>query len=391
MEAIPMIRSSSSGSVPPTTSTQLEMPQDTLLQQAPLCPTTNEENRPYSWALITTSTPPPPSSANQDVNLSTTNNPVPFSQSSPFTGNTTDMTFNHHDYLQLGFTFHKPPSSTQRFLEGKPRLKRRSTSNSKRHQQSMSTLMMAACGIPMTMANLTIDTNSSSTSSSSASLTTPPSSTLSPEVPSFNNPNMDLQFDYLTQQLETLSSHHPDTSSLNDVEEFTTILSNILLPQVSHPTPTPTPTTPPPPPPLLSQQQQPIRSHCGSFVPLSNCCQDLGVNGGESVVITITPLLTDPSKQQTNTTTSTTTTTTTTRIVTCYCGQQCICPGCLVHPGNFLLGNDPYTGLLPSSSSSCYCSDEEDTSNKTTMIVEANTNDIFNLNNNTNYMSFSPS
>ncbi|KAI8072600.1 hypothetical protein BC940DRAFT_144067 [Gongronella butleri] len=75
---------------------------------------------------------------------------------------------------------------------------------------------------------------------------------------------------------------------------------------------------------------------------------------GESVVITTTPLPRwqqhhppqhQPQSQehqlQQHHTISTT------RIVTCYCGPNCTCPGCLVHPTNSLFasqGLDPYAG-----------------------------------------------
>lgn len=104
---------------------------------------------------------------------------------------------------------------------------------------------------------------------------------------------------------------------------------------------------------------------CGSFASAPTC-QPSGANQGESVVITITPL---PKPDQAASS-EMASTTTTTRIVTCYCGPSCNCPGCLVHPGNSFLGNpalDPYAGLVPSNqttscssaSSSCGSDDEE--------------------------------
>ncbi|CAO3591806.1 unnamed protein product [Absidia cylindrospora] len=72
---------------------------------------------------------------------------------------------------------------------------------------------------------------------------------------------------------------------------------------------------------------------------------------GESVIITMTPLPKwnsppqqndlQTSQQQQQTTISTT------KIVTCYCGPSCTCPGCLVHPTSSLFasqGLDPYAG-----------------------------------------------
>lgn len=72
---------------------------------------------------------------------------------------------------------------------------------------------------------------------------------------------------------------------------------------------------------------------------------------GESVIITMTPLpkwnsasqqndlQTSPQQQQTAIST--------TKIVTCYCGPSCTCPGCLVHPTSSIFasqGLDPYAG-----------------------------------------------
>lgn len=210
---------------------------------APLCPTAPPEDTSYSWALVSSSAPPAP---------------------------------------EIGFTFHKP--SSQRFLDGQPRTRRRRS----------------------TKQNV-LSPNTTSTIS-------PPSQPAS----SIGEP-MDMQFEYLTEQLELLSQ---DTNTFHPEEDLTAILNNVL--------------SEPPVPPIN-------RSQCGSFVPNPTCCQSK--NPGESVIITITPLAQDNTSA------------TSTRIVTCYCGQNCTCPGCLVHPGNFFLGNDPYAG--PSSSSSCYGSDEE--------------------------------
>ncbi|KAI9304342.1 hypothetical protein BJ944DRAFT_87321 [Cunninghamella echinulata] len=73
-----------------------------------------------------------------------------------------------------------------------------------------------------------------------------------------------------------------------------------------------------------------------------------GSRVGESVVITITPLNESHHPLQN-------TNQVRTRIVTCYCGSQCRCQGCLVHPGNFLIGDqlmDPFHGF-PTNSSTC--------------------------------------
>ncbi|KAI8146170.1 copper fist DNA binding domain-containing protein [Fennellomyces sp. T-0311] len=110
------------------------------------------------------------------------------------------------------------------------------------------------------------------------------------------------------------------------------------------PPPTPRPTAPPPAPPA-------VVSCCGSFASSSACQPSSGQS--ESVVITITPL---PKQQDDQVTT-------TTRVVTCYCGPACVCPGCLVHPANAFL--DPYAGLYPmqqqsSSSASSTCGSDDD-------------------------------
>ncbi|KAI9277888.1 copper fist DNA binding domain-containing protein [Sporodiniella umbellata] len=129
-----------------------------------------------------------------------------------------------------------------------------------------------------------------------------------------------MPLDYPKQPLEALPE------SWANAEELTAILNTMF----ERETPLPTP-----------------RSHCGSFN--THCCQP--VSEGESVVITITPLAHSKDPHLT-----------TTRIITCYCGSLCTCPGCLVHPNHFFLANDPYSGppLLNSSASSSYGSDEED-------------------------------
>jgi hypothetical protein len=360
------------------TPTQMNVTRDTLL--APLCPTApsavKEENLSYSWALITS-----PSSNQVDL---------PNTSSAPSNQLFTDMMMDDdneesNNNLHLGFIFHKPTSS-QRFLDGQPRIRRRRST--KRTTTTAPTTASTPNRLPINaLVDLTVDTLTE------YSLSTPPSSAVSPHPPSSNSSAiaacepMDMQFDYLTQQLEILSN----TSNTNDnfmgdlanAEELTAILNNVLQkdeieeggsvsstanshrssvstsvePLVSQPTTNP----------MMPNTTPMNRSHCGSFVPRSKCCKPLGATGGESVVITITPLNTsntDPiDKQQQHMYP------TTTRIVTCYCGNQCTCPGCLVHPGNFFLGSDPYSGpLIPSSSasSSCYGSDEEDTTTSNT-------------------------
>ncbi|KAI7875462.1 hypothetical protein K492DRAFT_173362 [Lichtheimia hyalospora FSU 10163] len=132
-----------------------------------------------------------------------------------------------------------------------------------------------------------------------------------------------------------------------------------------------TPTTAFSPPPSLYQHQSMMpQQHTPPSQPppfpssmcRGGCCScpptDSSMAQGESVVITITPLPKQQGGGQDHTTA-----TTMTRVVTCYCGPSCICPDCLVHPGNSFLANmDPYAGLMnphqSSSSSSCGSDDD---------------------------------
>ncbi|CAO3607860.1 unnamed protein product [Mucor hiemalis] len=99
---------------------------------------------------------------------------------------------------------------------------------------------------------------------------------------------------------------------------------------------------------------------CGSFAPHSNCAPAID-SQGESVVITITPISTllnqEQLKQQMEVNNKPFT-----RVVTCYCGYSCICPGCFVHPNNYLNQHvnmqQPFMQL--SSNSSSYSSDDEE-------------------------------
>lgn len=336
-----------------------------------------EENLSYSWALITS-----PSSNQIDL-------PVDSIASSNNTNLFTDMMLDDDSNLQhLGFIFHKP-TSTQRFLDGQPRTRRRRSTTQKRTIAANSTTVTPTNYSNRLPANALVDSVLTIDTIHDYSLSTPPSSAVSPHHLSSLSTHepMDVQFDYLTEQLEILSSNSSNSyiGDLSNADELTAILNNVLqkddddisLPSVSSyssnnttlkSTSTKRKSTPIIP---TTTTASITPSHCGSFVPLSKCCKPMGAIGGESVVITITPL--------TNTTTTSDTNSmmmmleddqtqqkTTTRIVTCYCGNQCTCPGCLVHPSNFFLGTDPYSGLMmnPSSSasSSCYGSDEEELS-----------------------------
>ncbi|CAO3697225.1 unnamed protein product [Rhizopus microsporus] len=67
-------------------------------------------------------------------------------------------------------------------------------------------------------------------------------------------------------------------------------------------------------------KEPPINRLCGSMIP-HQCTTSIPLTKGESVVMTMTPLHTSAMPV--------------TRIVTCYCGEACICPGCFVHPDNY--------------------------------------------------------
>ncbi|ORZ00641.1 copper fist DNA binding domain-domain-containing protein [Syncephalastrum racemosum] len=95
---------------------------------------------------------------------------------------------------------------------------------------------------------------------------------------------------------------------------------------------------------FLDQLTQP---EYGCSLP-SPCCASTNVDSsstGESVMVTITPL-----------TTMARMTTTTTRILTCYCGDNCVCPGCLVHPKQ----QQQQQQQMTTKTSSLYYSSDED-------------------------------
>lgn len=433
---VPMIKSSSShlgfnqyqqSSSPSSSSSNQQEVAHSLL--APLCPTVplvkEEENLSYSWALITS-----PLSNQMDIPTSTSNTAALISNATTTTAamesnqlftdmmmdTGDDLDTNNNNNMHLGFIFHKPTS--QRFLDGQPRVRRRRSNKQQQPLQQRPTATTnantSANRLPVNAlidsSNLTINTLTD------YSLSTPPSSAVSPHPPSSSNSSlaaacepMDMHFDYLTEQLEILSNNSNNNDNfmgdLANAEELTAILNNVFkedeLDSVStnshrsststiatgtvasdhtmnssnHATTTTTTTT------ATTAMPTTIRSQCGSFVPRPTCCKPTAtasnISNGESVVITITPLSTNNNtadKQQQDYPT-------TTRIVTCYCGNQCTCPGCLVHPGNFFLGNDPYAGpLIPSSnSSSCYGSDEEDLSATITASIFNNNNSNYNM------------
>lgn len=154
----------------------------------------------------------------------------------------------------------------------------------------------------------------------------------------------------LLNSLMTRPSNQDTTNmATNPTTAFSTPSSMYQQPSMMPQQHTPSPQT---------QAPLPSTSMCGG-----GCCSCPPTNSsmaqGESVVITITPL----PKQQSGEQQDHTTATTMTRVVTCYCGPSCICPDCLVHPGNSFLANmDPYAGLMnphqSSSSSSCGSDDD---------------------------------
>ncbi|KAI8087752.1 uncharacterized protein B0P05DRAFT_569687 [Gilbertella persicaria] len=72
---------------------------------------------------------------------------------------------------------------------------------------------------------------------------------------------------------------------------------------------------------------------CGSIIPHASCSALVGQPQKESVMVTITPL----SNQQQEVPQFDSHQASSSRIVTCYFGSNCVCPGCLVHPNNATL------------------------------------------------------
>lgn len=177
----------------------------------------------------------------------------------------------------------------------------------------------------------------------------------------------------LTMDLDTVFSQmtpvsQPSPADTCQSDELTALLSNLLTPAEGgedvvqpHPTttapPQPRPPPPQPQPSLPAAERVSCCGFCGPCRPTASHDQE------ESVVVTITPL---PKQVASRSSSSTPTAPTMTRVVTCYCGPSCTCPGCLVHPGNSFLGNptlDPYAGPLAHqtmSSASSSCESDED-------------------------------
>jgi hypothetical protein len=316
--------------------------------------------------------------------------------------------FANDDSVNLGFIFHK--SSSQRFLEGQPRPPRKKSV--KKQQQQ-----------PLSASSSSSQTSKQQQQRSSS----PQSCNMNPILPT----TMECSQQNFMLPMMDLDLQSPSSGSDNGVltADLAMILNNVLKPLEQQPfkseeemmnhelanleltqnasmmmyptssssttaaSTSSTPGTPPypPRPQHLLQQQQQLASYLSndgstassSTTSSSNgtlpqqpqqqqafdqvgCCggyttQCRSDGPGESVVITIAPLsatTNNPLQGSENVRT---------RIVTCYCSGNCTCPGCLVHPGNFLAGDpfmDPYRGLstCPSSTaSSIYsASDDED-------------------------------
>ncbi|ORX58849.1 hypothetical protein DM01DRAFT_1333465 [Hesseltinella vesiculosa] len=277
------------------------------------------------------------------------------------------------DPVNLGLIFHK--SNTQRFLEGQPRPPRKKSTSRKR---------------PASPHHLATVQQPSSTGSGSTSLSSTPSSSSYLAINDKAN-------DETLMSLLDLPSSTPLTVNNEQEADLAAILNNVLRPTdtkmevdidfvpapnpmyeasvidnlasaVDPPAVTPTgfaqdammmpiyPTSSPVQPPQHAQHG------CSGNSLDNSMCPNGQLNMAESVIITIAPLsatTNHPMQEQMRT-----------RIVTCYCGASCTCPGCLVHPGDFRVGDqymDPFSGFPTSSAcpsstaSSIYsASDDED-------------------------------
>ncbi|GAA5804677.1 hypothetical protein HPULCUR_010180 [Helicostylum pulchrum] len=160
------------------------------------------------------------------------------------------------------------------------------------------------------------------------------------------------EYSYSNNQMSVDMTRSPTTNSFSSSSSTTAFLF------------------PPPQQQNIQQQQTTIQQQpmvCGSFTSHSNCSPAIDTQG-ESVVITITPLSTlftsDEERLYKNSQGKPVT-----RIVTCYCGNSCVCPGCFVHPNNYILQQQltmqqllqqQHSMQQNSSTSSSYSSDDED-------------------------------
>ncbi|KAI8993416.1 hypothetical protein BDB01DRAFT_847299 [Pilobolus umbonatus] len=372
---ISLARSSSTGpsfsNPQPDSSLTSAVTRDNKSLMSPLCATTlpkmTENDQSYSWVLITSAI------ANHNPNYD--------SSSSTYSNIPTEEDITNRN-MHSGLTFNKSPPSSHRFLDGQPRVHKRRSISHKRPIKSFPAHINHSLDSPMPTVNTFND----------YPLSTPPSSDVSPH-PTMEPIDMDMQFDYLGDELPILPTHNNQENEnhfldhLPNTEELAIILNNVL--QKDQPTSNNdnmnqlmlnthntmnlsdthhhdknnnisdiyTSSSP-------SSSSIPSNSHCGSYAPQMNCCNTLGSSTGESVVITITPLVTSVNgtmqmEERRNNYPMTT------RIVTCHCGIQCSCPGCLVHSNKFNMDTDPQMSLnsantMSSASSSCYGSDEEE-------------------------------
>lgn len=264
----------------------------------------------------------------------------------------------------LGFIFHK--SSSQRFLEGQPRAPRKKSV--KKATTTATPPPPSSMCPPPTVVLPSMDSSTSSVCSDNGV--------------DFSGGDLTMILNSLLQQgqaPEEDTGMHQGLANLELASNCGDLMMYPSSPPYQHPS-YPTPTTS-----YVSQlmtndsdtcysnsssrtgsfsfeshyHQQPMVGCCGSPQPM--CQPSDNGSGGESVVITIAPLSPTtnlPNSDQVRT-----------RIVTCYCVGNCACPGCLVHPGNALMGDplvDPYgfssdaAAICPSSTASSIYSTSDD-------------------------------
>ncbi|KAI8093013.1 uncharacterized protein BX664DRAFT_99026 [Halteromyces radiatus] len=355
----------------------------------------NNNNNSTTSGLVPTFVPSSSSPASTMVDNSFSWAVVTPHQESLFT-NPTD------DPINLGFIFHK--SSSQRFLEGQPRPPRKKSM--KRHSIQRAPSPHAGNGIQSSGLTNTTNNGIVSMIPSSSSCTQqqqqdfmlpvdldlPSSSSSCSDTNGSLTTELSMILNNVLKPMQQFSEEDEMNQELADLE-LTQNSTKLMYPPSCSSTTSSSPGTPPHPFPKQQQQQQqyPSQQHeltstsssptSSFYLPnnMMSTANDLGLGQsfdqvgccgghfsqsseqqGESVVITIAPLSATTNNalqgsEQVRT-----------RIVTCYCGNQCTCPGCLVHPGNFLVGDpmmDPYRGLsstCPSSTASSIYSASDD-------------------------------
>ncbi|KAF7730067.1 hypothetical protein EC973_003012 [Apophysomyces ossiformis] len=290
-----------------------------------------------------------------------------------------------NETMNLGFVFQKPHGTVPRFFDGQPKSpRRRPTSSTRRQQQQQQQQRPYSRSPCSTSSGYLSDPCLSATTTSTSSMPMLPSSSdmgfpLSKEddpLQSFDG-QLHPSISEADQAVAAAAAAAEDEALVRDLalthpDELTALLNQVLthednskssmqgLPSLSLPPSTSSSTSTSSAILSAATPARPPTDYCGSFACHSACRPSISHDQGESVVITITPL---PKSGQEDPTSRMTT-----RIVTCYCGPTCTCPGCFVHPGNFFLGNstlDPYAGLFSaqracSSTSSSYSSDDDD-------------------------------